>query len=574
MPPPRRPAKFRNLARPPRTLPPWLRPTILAFTFLLLTASFSSEISDTDTWWHLKTGQYIAQNHRLPVPDPFAYGTYLGRPAYPGEEHTRDFNLTHEWLAQVYFYLVYAAAGFPGIVLMRALLMILVCAAASLLAFRRTQNFYLSLAAAFLILGVHHDAPVMDRPLLLTLVLLMAVLLLLEFRTRVWLLPVIFLIWGNTHGGFIMGWAVLAAYCLGDLFLRWRRQPLPDGPSLWLPAAAAVLATGLNPNGFRALQILLLYQQSALQSKLIEWTPPALWPPEEMFTIVLYGAGILLLWARSKARPSDWLIYLMFGFAAARASRNVIFLGIAGAFLIASYFPWRRALPVLVEYAVAVLVLLGACLQIARGHAFELRAADWRFPSGAADFLQAHHIPGRIFNTYSDGGYLMWRLWPQQRVLLDGRALNETVAQDAAQIIEAANNSDQLLAKYGIDVIVAEGFEYYTGRIWSLPANLAMSGQTEWKLVQRDSSSVVFMRHPPPDVQVFDPRDALASFEQQCEVHLAHDPAWPGCAAGLARLFAGNRDLTRARKWGAIFLDHQAHPDPNDVRAFQQLLMQ
>src|SRR5438046_2806949 len=113
-------AKSRTLAKPPRALPTWLRPTILALTFLLLTASFSSEISDTDTWWHLKTGQYILQHHRLPVPDPFADGTYLRSLAYPGEEHTRYFNLTHEWLAQVYFYLVYAAAGFPGMVLMRA----------------------------------------------------------------------------------------------------------------------------------------------------------------------------------------------------------------------------------------------------------------------------------------------------------------------------------------------------------------------------------------------------------------------------------------------------------------------
>src|SRR5438046_10508746 len=99
----------------------------------------------------------MLQTHRLPVPDPFAYGTYLGPLAYPGEQHTRYFNLTHEWLAQIYFYLVYAAAGFPGLVLMRALLMTLVCAAACLLAFRRTQNFYLSLLPAFLIVGVYHD---------------------------------------------------------------------------------------------------------------------------------------------------------------------------------------------------------------------------------------------------------------------------------------------------------------------------------------------------------------------------------------------------------------------------------
>ena len=84
--------------------PAWLRPVLVALAALLLIALFTSESSDTDTWWHLKTGQYILQHHKLPVPDPFAWTTYLGTPAYPGEETTRYFNLTHEWLSQVLLY--------------------------------------------------------------------------------------------------------------------------------------------------------------------------------------------------------------------------------------------------------------------------------------------------------------------------------------------------------------------------------------------------------------------------------------------------------------------------------------
>jgi len=75
---------------------------------------FSTELSDPDTWWLLKTGQYIGQNHKRPVPDPFAYTTYMGKPAFPGEEHMRDFDLTHERLSEVVFYLVYAGVGVRG----------------------------------------------------------------------------------------------------------------------------------------------------------------------------------------------------------------------------------------------------------------------------------------------------------------------------------------------------------------------------------------------------------------------------------------------------------------------------
>ena len=47
------------------------------------------------------------QNHALPVPDPFAFTTAGAGEAYPGEAITRHFNLTHEWLAQALFYLVW-----------------------------------------------------------------------------------------------------------------------------------------------------------------------------------------------------------------------------------------------------------------------------------------------------------------------------------------------------------------------------------------------------------------------------------------------------------------------------------
>ena len=63
---------------------------------------------------------------RLAVPDPFRLHDGGGKRGYPGEER-HDFDLTHEWLAQSATYLVYAAGGFPAIVLLRALLVAGAC---------------------------------------------------------------------------------------------------------------------------------------------------------------------------------------------------------------------------------------------------------------------------------------------------------------------------------------------------------------------------------------------------------------------------------------------------------------
>ena len=129
---------------PAKPAPAWLRPAVLALTALALFSMFSAASGDADTWFHLRTGAFIVQNHKLPVPDPFSWTTNMGQPAYPGEETTRDLNLKHEWLAQVILYLVYAAGGFPAMVLFRAACLTTFCAIVGWVAWRRTGRFYLS----------------------------------------------------------------------------------------------------------------------------------------------------------------------------------------------------------------------------------------------------------------------------------------------------------------------------------------------------------------------------------------------------------------------------------------------
>src|SRR5579862_5999755 len=132
---------------PPKT---WLRPLLMALAAILLLSVFTGEIRDTDIWLHLKTGQNTLETRALTAPDPFSFTTGTGAAKYPGEEVTRYFNLTHEWLAQIVMYLIYAAAGFPGLVLARAGLLLVFCGLAGWMAFRRANDFYIGLAAALI----------------------------------------------------------------------------------------------------------------------------------------------------------------------------------------------------------------------------------------------------------------------------------------------------------------------------------------------------------------------------------------------------------------------------------------
>src|SRR5438045_1197205 len=142
----------RSAKRHVSSAPPKFQPLLMMLAATLLLALFSGEIRDTDIWLHLKTGQHTLETRALTVPDPFSYTS--GQAASAGEEVTRYFNLTHEWLAQIVMYLVYSVAGFPGLVLGRALMLILFCGLVGWMAFRRANNFVIGLAATLAAAGM------------------------------------------------------------------------------------------------------------------------------------------------------------------------------------------------------------------------------------------------------------------------------------------------------------------------------------------------------------------------------------------------------------------------------------
>ena len=573
--PPRRSTRTLSAApKAPRAAPQWLRPLLLTLVAVLLLSVFSGEIRDTDIWLHLKTGQHTLETHALTVPDPFSYTSGMGA-AYAGEEATRYFNLTHEWLAQIVMYLIYSGAGFPGLVLVRAMLLMVFCALVGWMAFRRTHGFYISLAGAFAAAGValHFQQ---SRPFLVTFVCLALTMAILESRRRMWLLPPVFLIWANCHAGFFMGWLVLGAYCGEALIRRLRKTPVWNERQLWLVAGACFLVSGLNPNGFRVIQILFFYRSSGIQSDNLEWQRPMFWEPG-MYSFLLFGTLLVLLLARRRTRPVDWLLYLGFAAISLMAVRNTIVIGLIGPVLMAAYVPRWRAVPITAMLLAAATLVYGVAPAVASGNAFALRAAQWQLPFGAAEFIQSHQITDRMFNNYEAGGYLVWRLWPMQRDFIDPRGLSEEAYADYRHILmntgsEGRKSTEKLFEKYGIQMLVFEGFDYLLGQVYPLAVDLANSQPAGWKLVYADSKGIIFMRHPPPGIAPLNAMEALLeSLEKQCDQHMRHDPARPYCARGLSELYAFNGNTAQAEQWMAYYLQHRVGPDPDAERIYQSL---
>jgi len=545
-----------------------LNAALLALAGLFLLGLLSTELADTDAWWHLASGRYIAQTHRLPVPDPFAYTTAGAHDAYPGEAATRRFNLTHEWLSQLAMYALAAAGGIGTVVFGKALLLTLLCGAVGWTAARRTGSLLWGVAAALaassLAIEFAHD-----RPSILSYVFTALFIAICERGRRLWLLPVLSLVWANCHGGYFLGWVVVGAYTVESLLRR------SGEARRWLAACLATIAiSGANPNGFGAIEAVLRYRQSPLQATLMEWSPASLWGSPYAFDVLLYLAAAAMILSWRRVRPVDWLLAAVFAAASFTAFRNAMLMGVLAPILIADYFPWKRRLPRVAQFALVAALAAGLVWGAVTGRFFQLRAAEWRFPAGAVHFLQEHNIRGNLFNTYEYGGYLIWR---GERVFIDGRALSEQVFQDYRRILGSPANDPvraRTLARYGVTAILANGFEYNSGIVYPLIPAMVSSAGTGWHLIYEDAQALVFVRDVPAGVAELPAARVGLHMENECRLHVDRDPEFSLCARKLADLYmrAGNRE--RARLWLRYYLDHPYGDDPEAERAYLRLIGQ
>lgn len=523
---------------------------MLALTALFLLGLFATEMADPDSWFHLKTGEYMMRQHRLPYPDPFAWTTP------PPTDITQYFNLTHEWLAQVWMYLLYAAGGFAAIILWKALALAATCAIVGFIAMRRTDSLTAGVLAALgsaWLVSVFNS----DRPTIFTFLFIAVYLAIFEVRQRLWLLPAIAIVWANCHGGFFLGWLICGAYSVA----AWRDA---DRKQVWLWSGAALAASLVNPNGWRVIETLLLYRQSAMQATLIEWSKPYLWGPPYAFDILLYAAAAVLLYRARQVRLSDWLLFALFAAAALSAFRNIILIGILAPVLIAAYFPWRRAVPVAAIYALMAALAAGTLYGTVRGRFFQFHAAEWRFPVGAARFLAQHNIPGPLFNTYEHGGYLMWA---GQKVFIDGRALSETVFQEYREIL---GGKAEGLEKRKVRTVVLNSFEFVSGVMY--PLVIALYNQPDWQLVYADAQAMVLMKDTPPGVRVLAKQLMMDHIDLECSAHIEKDPEYPLCARTLGDFYLRNNSKERAKKALALYLASDPDADASAKQAYQGLI--
>ncbi len=471
--------------------------TMIIILFGLIFALAARVPVDTDTWWHIRSGEYTL-THGMITADPFSF-TMAGKPW-----------TNHSWGSQIVIYAAWKLGGALGLSVYMAAL-----AAAGMLFVYKMSEGSSYMRAFALILGAAAAAVFWSpRPQMFSFFLSAVVLYILylyrrRHADRLWLLPVIVAVWGNLHAGFSIGFiflgGVIAGEALGRLFnpqggyLTWRELRRLVLISL-LSAAALVI----NPYG---LNMLLVPFQTvsigALRDFIQEWNSPN-FQGRETWGFIALLLGVLGAAGASKRRLSwtDFVLVSGTAFMSFLAGRNISVFAVAATPVLTYHLdsilrergwllqPIQRVTPRMarLNLVILVVILLGCLAKVLLIMEPKSLAADMRayLPVDVAAYIAAEQPPQPMFNSYNWGGYLMFAV-PEYPVFVDGRTdlYGDTFLLQYLQAAAGADNWRETFSEYGINTAVIETGSGLARRLREEPG---------WQEVYTDDMAAVFTR--------------------------------------------------------------------------------
>jgi hypothetical protein len=458
-------------------------------------------IDDLDVWWLLKSGAYMVETRSFPTTDPFSWSAQ-------GAEW-----VNHAWAFQLLLYGAWRLAGTPGLIALQAVFAMLTFGV--LFRLLRAEGLPAGWARLAVAVGALATwgfwAP---RPQILTFLLLAAFWAILRrYRDgqgdRLAWLPVLTVVWANFHGAYMVGLALIGLCLVGMLVDRtFRPASDPGGPPpgrLALVGVACFLATFATPFHYKA--VLFPFQvltDSFARATIIEWASPGFQYGQIRLVEGLVLATLALLVVSPRGlRAMDALAlaaFFHFGLQAvrnvpllvvvllpilARAAHDVALERVPGWIARSGVKP-RHAVLGIGAVALAAAVWWTAPTRAARYFVPRVGVADI-FPARAVDFLKEARPPGPLFNDYGWGGYLIWRLYPDYRVGIDGRA----AVYGPRRFAEYAEVAD--LRPRWRETLDASGARLALISTKS-PLAIALRAAPDWQVLYEDRLSVVFAR--------------------------------------------------------------------------------
>ncbi len=526
-------------------MPEWFRSTKYAAGYAVMIGAVywlfaMLPIWHTDVWGHLSYGRHIWETKSLPVTEPLM-------PLSKGIPFVDT-----AWLSQL---IGYGAHQLAGRAALKFLFGASIAVATGLLAWRMFERTRSGLLTAFgtglFLWGDYQQLRVM-RPQIAGVLLFCGLLFWLSQRKlpqkAIYLVPVLFALWANLHGSFLVGIGLLGAYTVGraiDVLRRTGQIKAVLGDSrvrqyfvLTELAAAAVL---LNPYGLSIYDAVLSASSNPNMGGIVEWQ--ALTLRHDQGKAAAAAALILIfLYRVSPRRLSSAEVISVFGLGLASlwSSRFVTWFAPVVALQAAIHAGatlrhWRRAsfaydtAPRTSFWSVVSIGLLfvafsaspigvltmpklfgdegkssskvtdkttmieGKTKKVSKKNVERFtNAASEHTPEAVTEWLVKNPPKGQVFNTYEWGDYLLWAGPKDMQVVMASHAqfISPVIWDDYIAVVEGGANWETHFDRYSVNTVILD--LKFRG-----PLILRMAENEQWKIVYRDAQAAVFKRKKP-----------------------------------------------------------------------------
>ncbi|HEU0296351.1 MAG TPA: hypothetical protein VFR47_26680 [Anaerolineales bacterium] len=463
--------------------------------------------NDGDLGRHITIGNYILDTGTIPTHDIFSHTMY-GERLVP-----------HEWMAQVLFALAHRAMGLSGDVLLAALLGSLTILIVYEELIRRGT---LRLVALFLsaLVAVVSSIHWLARPHMFTFffVALWAYGLERFYKNenkRIWFFPLLMLIWVNTHGGFIAGFVILGAYVADWIWEYLQGRGTKNvgrhmGRQLLLVGFLSLAVTFINPSGWHLWGTSVGYvSNDYMTSHTVEYLSPDfherdVWPFLLMVAIALFGlAQDRKVHVREALLLAGWTVMSLY------SVRNLPLFAVVTAPTYATLIQnwvetvlnWlkqaqrigpRESENTLRGYVWVVVTVLFFGFVLWRGIPLDQKGTGNVFlrdkmPVQAVDWLEQNPQEGKVFNQFVWGGYLLYRMWPDEVVFIDGQTdfYGETLMREYIEVITLTNGWEEILTRHDVSWMLIPRHEMLATHLYT---------DETWTAIYEDDTAVIFRR--------------------------------------------------------------------------------
>jgi hypothetical protein len=461
--------------------------------------------TDGDLGHHLTIGRLIVESREIPHTDPFSFRTE-GKLATP-----------HEWLMQIAFFAVDGIIGLDGIVVFAAVLIALAFTLVYNESLKRSGSILLALVFS-LLTAAASSIHWITRPHLITFVLIAVWVANMEGlwrgeHRRWWLFPIMTLFWANVHGMFIVGiiiWIIYLAGYVSEIILGRKGDLRPGlGHDLILAGSLSLPVTLLTPSGWHIWETIFSLAGSPIITQLTLEYKTANFQEAGYIPFLLFLGLTLIGLAQFRGRLSNPRTFLLAAWIlmALYSARNIPLAAIVIAPIAAEVFSvwvenWKgnplqhfqHTLAKVDEqlkghiWSVLCVILVTGALVSGVKLDFEQKGNQFDpeiFPVQAVGWLKDNMPEGHMFNDSNWGGYLLYNLWPEQKIFMDGHThvFGEELTKEYLNVINLTPGWEEILDKYTVEWIIIPT---------NSPLAQAFRLLPNWKVAYEESTTIIY----------------------------------------------------------------------------------